>query len=276
VCYVDASSRSVWEKAKPFVAALLPDLAYTTIERLLPAMRLLRVGSWDSLTRVAESPSVISLLIDPLIDNSDVSHSVSLLRRFRFVPAVAYVPLTPQSFHAIARLSHEGLYDVFVHPMHDSGRRLGVLQERLASEGLARQFLGSLGPSAGRLPASVANALTDLFVRPKPYKTAADLAIQSGVIPRNLYRRFGQVCLGSPRKLVVAAKMLRAHGYFHELGLSVEQVTDKLGYESVRVFSKHTHEVFGCCPAALQSQADGQEVMCQLLEWFHKPTPSTM
>jgi AraC-like DNA-binding protein len=74
----------------------------------------------------------------------------------------------------------------------------------------------------------------------------------------------------------MAAKMLRAYGYLREPDHSVETVSEKLGYESVRVFSRNTREVFGCCPSTLRKESNAEEVVRQLLEWYHKPANSSV
>jgi AraC-like DNA-binding protein len=268
----DLAVRAEWPAAPRFVAALLPEDACAAIRHALPEAQVLVAWSWEELTRVVESCRVASIVIDPLISGGeDLAPAISLLRRFPTVTTLAYVSLSPQNFRAIARLGRMGLYEAFLHPLPDAGRRLRTLHDQLASETLVANFLGTLGPAAGRLPPNVVRAVTDLFWRPHRYKTAADLAAQSDVIPRHLYRDFESVRLGSPRKLVIAAKVLRAYGYLRLPHLSVEAVSEKLGYETVRILARHTDEIFGCCPSTLRKECDGEEVVRHLLEWFYKP-----
>ena len=269
----DSSTSGARLERNQKVAALLPPDAYTALRQVLSEAQFIPSRSWDELGRVAESRSVGSIVIDPYVAGSDLGPAISFLRRFRLVPTLAYVSLSPENFHAVAKLSNEGLYAAFIHPLCDSGQRLRALHEKLGSDTLARGlFLGTLEPAAGRLPVGVVRAVIDLFGRPHRYRTATDLAAQSEVIPRHLYRDFEAVHLGSPRKLVLAAKMLRAYGYLREPHHSVESVSEKLGYESVRVFSRNTRQVFGCCPSTLRKESNAEEVVMQLLEWYHKPT----
>lgn len=269
----DLSARAKRPETQRFVATLLPEDACTAIRRVLQEAQILASWSWDELNRTVESRSVSSIVIDPLIGgDGDLAPAISLLRKFPLVATLAYVSLSPQNLHAVARLGNEGLYEAFLHPLPDSGRRLLALHYKLGSETLVRKFLGTMGPSAGRLPPNVVSAVLDLFGRPHRYKTATDLAAQSEVIPRHLYRDFEAVHLGSPRKLVIAAKMLRAYTYLREPHHSVERISEILGYGTVRVFARHTGQIFGCSPSTLQMEPDGEEVVRQLLEWFYKPT----
>lgn len=269
----DLSGRAERTETRRIVATLLPADACTTIRRVLREAQILASQSWEELNRIVESRSVTSIVIDPLIGGGgELAPAITLLRKFPLIATLAYVSLSPQNLHAVATLGNEGLYEAFLQPLPDSGRRLRALHQRLGSEPLVREFLGALGPSAGRLPPNVVGAVLDLFGRPHRYQTATDLAAQSEVIPRHLYRDFEAVHLGSPRKLVVAAKMLRAYTYLREPHHSVERVSEKLGYGTVRGFANHTAQIFRCCPSTLGKEADGEEVVRQLLEWFYKPT----
>ena len=270
----ESSSHGVRPERSRIVAALLPPAAYASIRQILHDAQFIPSRSWEELGRVAASRSVASIVIDPFFAGaSDLGPAISFLRRFRLVPTLAYVSLTPENLHAVAKLSNEGLYEAFLNPLGDSGRRLRAVHEKLGSETLVGGlFLGTLEPAAGRLPPGVVRAVIDLFGRPHRYRTVTDLAAQSDIIPRHLYRNFEAVRLGSPRKLVMAAKILRAYGYLRDPHHSVESVSEKLGYESVRVFSRHTRQVFGYCPSMLRQESDGEEVVRQLLEWYYKPT----
>jgi AraC-like DNA-binding protein len=255
-----------------FVVAFLPEDELAAVRQFLCEVHVLRSRSWDELHRIVASLNPTCAVLDPLhMSRGDTGRAILFLRKFPLTPTLAYVALGADNFHAVAKLAAEGLQDAFLHPLPDSGRRLKRVYEQYRSQQLVNEFLGVLAPTAGRLPANVFRAVTDLFERPQRYRTATDLAAQSGVTPRHLHRTFEAVRLGTPRKLMIAAKVLRAYAYLREPHSSVAEVTHRLGYDAVRVFRKHTDQIFGCSPAALRLEDDRAEVMRHLLEWFHKP-----
>jgi AraC-like DNA-binding protein len=269
----ELQSGTAWPETRALVAALLPEASHEALTRILQGAHVVSARSWEEVDQVVRSHEILSIVMDPLIRGDDLTPAICLLKRFPRIPALAYVPLSPQYFRAVAKLGREGLYGVFLHPLPDSGRRLRKLLEQFRSETLPGRFFGNLEPWAGRLPPTAARAVVDLFDKPHRYKTAADLATQSHLSTRHLQRKFLALGGGTPRKLVIAAKILRACSYLREPCLSVEDISQKLGYETIRVLANHTGLIFGCCPSKLRKELDDEELLRQVLEWFYKPAP---
>jgi AraC-like DNA-binding protein len=254
------------------VAALLPDEELAAIRQALDDVEVLACASLDALARIVQSERPVYAVMDPLhACPRDLAPAMAFVRKFRNTPVVAYVALTPQNLHAVVKLASEGLQDAFLHPLRDSGWRLRKFHDRLRFDELANQFLALLEPSLAHLHPNIVAAIIDLFQRPGRYSTAADLAAQAGLSTRHLERTLSCCRLGTPRKLVVAAKIIRAYAFLREPGSCVEDVSDKLGYETVRILARQTRQIFRCAPSRLRSQPDGDEVLRNLLEWVQKP-----
>jgi methylphosphotriester-DNA--protein-cysteine methyltransferase len=82
-----------------------------------------------------------------------------------------------------------------------------------------------------------------------------------------LYRSFQDARLAPPRKMVVAARMLRAYVHLSDPGQSVRGVSIKLAYRNSRTLAEHMHEVFGLNPSRLRVFLSEDQVVARLLEW---------
>ena len=219
-----------------------------------------------------------SLIVDPqAFGPQGVSGVLSLLEAKPKVPVVAYVELNAPNMLAVAKLSNHGLADAFLHPLVGvDAVRFSNFIACLDGQEFGMRFLGAIERSVGRLPTSMFRATVDLFGRPQRYMQAGDLAIQSGTVSRQLYRRFEVAQLASPRKLLVVARMSHALPYLQDPNLTVEEISRKIGYQGVRSFVHDCREIFGCCPSALRAGPKPEDLLRSLLEWYCKPPKCAM
>jgi len=99
------------------------------------------------------------------------------------------------------------------------------------------------------------------------YLSAHHLAVTSKVPISRLYRAFQSVDLASPKRVLVAAKLLRGYTYLRDPGNSVQGVSLKLGYRKSRIFADQAHEVFGLNPSRLTAYITEDSAVTRLLEW---------
>src|SRR5438128_50923 len=109
--------------------------------------------------------------------------------------------------------SKAGLQHVVLHRCEDSSTRFSALISRVRGDPLSRRMLAELGPQIAQLPLELASAVEDMFKRPSRFETALDLGVAAGIPSVRLYRSFDVAGLGSPKKLLIAAKLLRASAY---------------------------------------------------------------
>jgi AraC-like DNA-binding protein len=86
--------------------------------------------------------------------------------------------------------------------------------------------------------------------------------------PLKLYRNFSIAGLGSPRRLLRAAKLLKAVGYLQDSGYSVRDVARKVGYRNSRIFGEHTLDVFNLTPSRVRTHLAAEEAVEKLVTWL--------
>jgi AraC-like DNA-binding protein len=84
----------------------------------------------------------------------------------------------------------------------------------------------------------------------------------------SVYRNLDNAQLGSPKRLLIAAKVLRGFGYLRDPGYSVLDVSIKLGYKTARIFSDHWVSVFGITPARVRTRLTDEAAIESILRWL--------
>jgi AraC-like DNA-binding protein len=254
------------------IAAFLPPANADYVCHTLVANDLILATSWSDLESHMRNPATSLTLVDPSAEGEMNIAAVSrILKRHRDPPVAAYVPLSCENLKAVLYLSARGLRQVFLHPMIDDGKQLFVFARRLAGHHLAYEFLGLFETRLACLHPRLVSALTDLFERPHRYETAADIGRESRLSTKCVYRVFQRAGLGTPKKFVTAAKLLRGYAYLREGSDCLKSVSKEVGYSGARTFSSQMAEIFGCSPVRLRKEANVTEVVAQLVEWVQKP-----
>jgi AraC-like DNA-binding protein len=122
-----------------------------------------------------------------------------------------------------------------------------------------------------QLPRQLSVTVENLFDHPHRYMSALDLGMEAGIAIVSVYRNLDTAQLGSPKRLVIAAKVLRGFGYLRDPGYSVLDVSIKLGYKSARIFSQHWVSVFGVTPARVRTRLTDEEAIESVLRWLRAP-----
>jgi len=89
-----------------------------------------------------------------------------------------------------------------------------------------------------------------------------------GIAIVSVYRNLDAANLGSPKRLLIAAKVLRGFGYLRDPGYSVLDVSIKLGYKTARIFSHHWVSVFGLTPARARNRLTDDDAVGHVLRWI--------
>jgi AraC-like DNA-binding protein len=92
--------------------------------------------------------------------------------------------------------------------------------------------------------------------------------MEAGVAIVSVYRNLDAALLGSPKRLLVAAKVLRGFSYLRDPGYSVLDVSIKLGYKTARIFSQHWVSVFGVTPARVRTRLTDEAAIESVLRWL--------
>ena len=255
------------------IAAFLPPRLLDHVQHVFTdEPEILIATSWEELDAFIRRKPVAVAIIDPLVDGTvNVDAVAGLLKRYPSLPLVAYVSLTAPAFAAVAQLGRAGLQDVVLHHFDDAPDRFRRRIEQIKGNPLAHKVTQAIAHSLADVPREVAATIERMFDQPHRYMSALDLAIEAGIPIVRMYRNLTLAGLGSPKRLLIAAKALRGFGYLRDPGYSVLDVSFKLGYRSSRIFSEHTVSVYGLTPARMRARLTDERAVESVLTWLRVP-----
>src|SRR6202162_1533963 len=258
------------------MSAIAPSIAASLPPRLLSHVGhvfvdepdLLVASSWQELESFIRRKPVNVVVLDPSADGKlNVEAVAGLLKRYPSLPLIAYVTLHAPAFKAIAQLGRLGLEDVVLHHFDDAPERFRERVEQVQGNSLTHRVIEELNGSLRMLPRQLFVTIENLFQQPHRYTSALDLAIE-GVSIVSVYRNLDAAQLGSPKRLLIAAKVLRGFGYLRDPGYSVLDVSIKLGYKTARLFSHHWVSVLGLTPARARNRLTDDDAVGLVLRWI--------
>lgn len=88
-----------------------------------------------------------------------------------------------------------------------------------------------------------------------------------------LYRVCQRAGIASPKKLIIAAKVLRGYYYLQEPRASLYDVAAKLGYCNARAFADHVTQIFSSPPSSVRKDLEFPQIIAQLKRWLHTDDP---
>lgn len=236
---------------------------------LVGEREIVAAHSWGELDAIIRRDPVTAVILDPAADGvMNVTAVANLFKRYPSLPLVVYVAFTPASVNAVAELSRDGLQNVVLEKIQDSPDEFRATLARARQNPLADQALNSLRPHLKLLPLELDRAVREMFQSPHRFLVAQDLAIASRMSSARISRCFQVTGLGSPRKYLVAARLLRGYTYLRDPGHSIRDVAKKLGYRDVRVFAEHSNSVFRLSPSRLRSELAPEVAVERLVEWL--------
>src|SRR6202171_4912305 len=259
------------------MSAIAPSIAAFLPPRLLAHVRhvfvdepdLLVASSWQELESFIRRKPVNVVILDPSADGTmNVSAVAGLLKRYPSLPLIAYVTLHAPAFNAVAQLGRLGLEDVVLNRFDDAPERFRERVEQVQGNALTHSVIEAIADRLGQLPRQLSVTIENLFDQPHRYASALDLAMEAGIAIVSVYRNLNTAPLGSPHRLLVAAKVLRGFSYLRDPGYSVLDVSIKLGYKTARIFSHHWVSVFGVTPARARNRLTDDEAVGLVLKWI--------
>lgn len=251
------------------VAAFLPARLLAHLKHVFAdEPELLVASSWQELESFIRRKPVSVVILDPSADGTlNVGAVAGLLKRYPSLPLIGYVTLHAPAFKAIAQLGRLGLEDVVLHRFDDAPDRFLERIEQVQGNSLTHRVIEELHDSLRQLPRQLYAKVENMFDQPHRYSSALDLA-GDGVAIVGIYRNLDAAGLGSPKRLLIAAKVLRGFGYLRDPGYSVLDVSIKLGYKTARIFSHHWVSVFGVTPARVRRRLTDEAAVEHVLRWI--------
>jgi len=252
------------------VAAFLPTRLLAHVKHVFAEEpELLIADNWQELESFLRRKPVSVVILDPAADGiMNVGAVAGLLKRYPSLPLIAYVTLHAPQFSAVAQLGRLGLKEVVLHRFDDEPEGFKERVERLEGNALTHDVIEALRGRLSQIPRQLSVTVENLFEQPHRYTSAFDLAMEAGIAIVSVYRNLDSVRLGSPKRLLIAAKVLRGFGYLRDPGYSVLDVSIKLGYKTARIFSQHWVSVFGETPARVRTRLTDEAAIAAVLEWL--------
>ena len=252
------------------VAAFLPTRLLAHVKHVFAEEpELLIADNWQELESFIRRKPVSVVILDPAADGiMNVGAVAGLLKRYPSLPLIAYVTLHAPQFSAVAQLGRLGLKEVVLHRFDDEPEGFKERVERLEGNALTHDVIEALRARLSQIPRQLSVTIENLFEQPHRYTSAFDLAMEAGIAIVSVYRNLDSARLGSPKRLLIAAKVLRGFGYLRDPGYSVLDVSIKLGYKTARIFSQHWVSVFGETPARVRSRLTDEAAIAAVLEWL--------
>ncbi len=245
------------------VAAFLPSRLLTHVRHVLAdEPEFFIASSWQELESIIRRKPISVVILDPTADGlMNIGAVAGLLKRYPSLPLIAYVTLHAPQFNAVAQLGRLGLKEVVLHHFDDEPEGFRERVERVEGNALTHDVIYALRDRLGQLP-------RQLSVAAHRYTSALDLGMEAGVAIVSVYRNLDNAQLGSPKRLLIAAKVLRGFGYLRDPGYSVLDVSIKLGYKTARIFSDHWVSVFGITPARVRTRLTDEAAIESVLRWL--------
>ncbi|MEO8575776.1 MAG: hypothetical protein ABI556_03710 [Gemmatimonadales bacterium] len=230
-------------------------------------LSLLIARKWDDIDAFVQNHAVSVAIIDPSEGAGKAIELEQLMTRYPSLPVIAYVSLTAQAFATITQLSQTGLKHVVLYSHDDGAQRFLPLIDQVQTSPLTQRVIDHLRPRLVMLPLRLAKAFESLFAEPHRFPNAQDLATQSTIPLVRVYRAFHEAGLTTPKKVFIAAKMLKAYAYLGDPAHSVNAVSKKLGYRHTRIFADHSAEIFNLNPSRLHTYMTNDQAVERVLRF---------
>jgi AraC-like DNA-binding protein len=213
---------------------------------------VITVDRWDDLEDQVRGKPVDLLVADPRAEGTvRLEELRTLIRDF-------------PSLGATVELAKLGVRHVVLRNFDDEPRRFRDLLERQPAYAMSDAVLASLARPLATVPAELARAIERLFRVPQQFKDVKDLADAAAMQRRSLDRWLERAGLASARMLVLGARLLRAYFYMQDPGRSLDEVVERLGYGSSRLFARQVRAATGLTPTALRHSVPPDEFVALL------------
>jgi AraC-like DNA-binding protein len=255
------------------LAAYLPTPLVRHFRAVFPEEHdVLEADSWANVGDIIRRRPIDLAIVDPVSDGAlRLDEITNLLERYPSLPVLVYTTLVPGALKAASELARRGVHQMIIHRFDDSPARFKEVLDRTPCYRLGGGVLDALAEALGDLPAPLARAVEQLFEKPHLFSGAVDLISMSGIPAPRLYRRLKAVRILSPRRLFIAARVLRGYAYMRDPGYTVGDIAAKLGYSDPRVFTRHTLLALSMRPTEVRKRLQDDELVSRLVEWIYTP-----
>jgi len=229
---------------------------------------MMTAHNWPELHGIITSHHADLVIFDPDIDASGLESALRLLEAFPSIAFVLYTQLKPSTARLIHRLAQRGLMDVIVQQFDDNPRKIQGLLDEIPQRRLLPLVLLSLRDQLQRLPESMRTCIEHILdMNPLP-RSADAFARDIGVSRQHLYDTFRRAGLGSPRRFVIGARLLKAYSYLRDPGRSFGSIATAVGWTDPDALRKYLEQVFQMPVATLRQTSDNEALVKRIVHWM--------
>jgi AraC-like DNA-binding protein len=183
------------------------------------------------------------VFVDPSLDPDFVDECARLRADTPMACVVLYTTLEPRSIKRCMTLAAAGVEEIVFAGFDDARERLLRLIEDIETRAPVSQVGSMLDALFDGVPGQLRAAIDTLFRDPGRFHCMEDVARESGISTRSVFRWLKRRGIRSGRRLVAAAKLVAAYRLLARDGRSARDVARRLGYPSVDQLSLHLNEL---------------------------------
>jgi AraC-like DNA-binding protein len=241
------------------VLCLIPPLDRLLFQRsLTPRYTVRFVERWVETETIIRDHPIGVLVADLSIEGRPDAGKLRQLRlMFPSVSALLWVSLTHDVAPALVDCGAIGVTKVLVRGYDNDSRVIAESVAEKMSEGIHAWTLDLVLHHMGRdTPARLRWVLREILDAPAEIRTAEELARRAGVDTRTVFRWFRRARLTTPHTVITAARVLLAGRMLQDPGLTVDDVSRRLGYSDPRYLAEHARKLVGMTPGELRLSFD--------------------
>jgi len=201
--------------------------------------------SWQELVAILVGKRIDVAVIDPgAAGCNQLESTIDLLRGFPGIPVLVYMTASADAPAVIMALNAHHVRHIVLHRYEGSVSTFRDELLRTTSDHLSSRFLGAFSGPFEKLLDCLRMAVREMLDRPHRFQTAGDIALHANVPLHKMHREFELAGIGSPKKMLIAARLLRAHTYLSTFSRSVKSTAAMLGYRDPYILRRHVEAAF--------------------------------
>jgi len=226
---------------------------------------------WPGLATVLANYAVDVAIVGPFATGwEDVDALAKVLESVPHTPTLILTEPGGVPPALMGKLNGPAAYQAFT--MISDGHPASLRNEllRVQHRSMSVRMLAAISQPMAVLPPALQCAIREVFEHPGRFHAGGDLALYSGVPASRMFRRFLAAGLSPPKKMLIAAKLLRAHSYLTQSESSIKSVAESSGYDESRILRRHSCQVLHRTPSQLMRMPD-VELIERLRSWLLLP-----
>lgn len=191
--------------------------------------------------------NAIQLLVaDPSLDTGTCADYLNTIRtRHPTLHIAVYTELSASVVGSIVQLATTGISTVLLFGHDDHPNRFVDLVCEVGAAEPINALLRALAPALETLPIRLNRAIMHVYRDPLRRWTMSSIATEACMTPRTTYRHFSSAGFGSPRRLVAAARLVRAFAMLRSTSRTISATAAYVGYRDADALTHQLRDLTG-------------------------------